>query len=358
MIPILLKEIYSAAQKDFDKKDMPIADKRGNLPRIIITGGAGFIGSALVSRLLREGYAVTVVDNLSTGKKESLIGSAKDDKLEFIELDLADSSTRTTNKLIQAVNQCDIIFHLAANADVRMGHINTDIDFSNNIIGTRNLLECIRRGISCRKTKKIIFTSSSTVYGDALTHPTSENYAPLKPISIYGASKLACEALISGYVGNFSGLTGVIFRLANIVGPTARRGVVFDMVKKLRYSKGKDLEILGDGRQSKSYLYIDDCIEALMYGLRQFSSPLELFNVASQDQISVYSVIEIIANELGIASPPLNYITSAQDGRRGWPGDVTNMLLSIDKLKALGWSARYSSKDAISVTVRKMIGRT
>lgn len=340
---------------------MSIADKRGNLPHIIITGGAGFIGSALVSRLLGEGYAITIIDNLSTGKKESLIGSAKDNKLDFVELDLADSSPQTTNKLIQAINQCDIVFHLAANADVKIGHINTDIDFSNNIIATRNLLECIRRGIGSReKRKKIIFVSSSTVYGEALTYPTSENCAPLKPISIHGASKLACEALISGYVGSFSGLTGVIFRLANIVGPTARRGVVFDIVKKLRYySKGKGfLEILGDGKQNKSYLYIDDCVEVLMYGLRQFSSPLELFNVASEDQISVNSVLEIIANELGMVSPPLNYITSAAQDGRGWPGDVTNMLLSTDKLKALGWNAQYSSKDAISVTVRKMLGRT
>jgi UDP-glucose 4-epimerase len=217
---------------------MPIADKGGNLPHILVTGGAGFIGSALVSRLLREGYTVAVFDNLSTGKKESLIGgSAKDDKLDFVELDLADSSPHTKNKLIQAINQCDIVFHLAANADVKIGHINTNIDFSNNIIATRNLLECIRRGIggSRKRRKKIIFTSSSTVYGEALTYLTSENYAPLKPISLHGASKLACEALISGYIGSFSGLTGVIFRLANVVGPTARRGVVFDIFKKLRY---------------------------------------------------------------------------------------------------------------------------
>ena len=167
-------------------------------------------------------------------------------------------------KLAQVVKECDLIYHLAANVEVREGHLNTDIDFLNNIVATRNVLESMREN----RCKKIIFTSSSVVYGEHPTMPTSEDYGPLKPISLYGASKFACEALISGYVGTF-GIEAVIFRLANVIGPNSGHGVISDFFRKLKESNGKYLEILGDGKQNKSYLYIDDCINALMLGLNR-----------------------------------------------------------------------------------------
>jgi UDP-glucose 4-epimerase len=267
-------------------------------------------------------------------------------KFNFIHFDLLD-----VDRLLDVIKKSDLIFHLAANSEVRLGYTNTEIDFVNNIVITRNVLECMRKSNRC---KKIIFTSSSVVYGEPMMIPTPEYYGPLKPISLYGASKLACEALISGYIGIF-GLSGVIFRIANAIGPNSHHGVVVDFVKKLRASDGKFLDVLGDGTQNKSYLYIDDLIEALLIGLDEFDSPLETFNVGSEDQINVNSIAQIISNELGLKNVRLRYVCEHADGR-GWPGDVKNMLLSVDKLKEYGWKIHYSSSKSISVTVNKLLG--
>jgi UDP-glucose 4-epimerase len=319
-----------------------MVDKVSN---ILVTGGAGFIGSCLVSPLIEKGYRVTVVDNLSTGRKENLSPFLSSDKFQFIELDLLE-----VDKLIEVIKEFDLIFHLAANVQVRLGETNTNIDFQNNVVATRNVLECMRNSHRC---KKIIFTSSSVIYGEPAIIPTPENYGPLKPISLYGASKLACEALISGYVSVF-GLSSVIYRLANIIGPTSGHGVIPDFIKKLSVSNGKFLDILGDGTQNKSYLYIDDLIEALIKALGPFEDILEIFNVASDDQINVSSIAQIIIEELGLENPQVKYLSN-EAGGRGWTGDVKNMLLSTQKLKGQGWKIRYSSSEAVRTTVRKII---
>jgi len=311
---------------------------------LLVTGGAGFIGSALIPVLLNKGYHVIVVDHLLTSKKRSLDQFLSHGNFEFLLLDLVDST-----KLREVVKKCDLVFHLAANAEVRTGQYDTDIDFENNIIATRNVLECMRTSDKC---KKIIFTSSSVVYGEPFIVPTPENYGPLKPISLYGASKLACEALIGGYVGMFN-LDAVIFRLANVIGPSSRHGVIFDFFGKLARSSGKQLEILGDGTQNKSYLHIDDCINALILGLNEFQSPLEIFNVGSDDQVDTNTIAQIIITELGL-HPEIFHSSKSKDGR-GWIGDIKNMLLSTDKLKKIGWKINYSSKDSVSLTVRNII---
>lgn len=318
-----------------------VAKKSGN---ILITGGAGFIGSALVAFLLSKNCRVIVADHLADDNLKSLERFFSFKNFEFIGFDLLDSK-----KLTDAVEECDTVFHLAANVDVRKGHLNTELDFLNNIVATRNLLESMRTSDTC---KKIVFTSSSVVYGEPNVIPTPETYGPLKPISIYGASKLACEALVSGYVGTF-GIDAVIFRLANVVGPSSGHGVIFDFLDKLKRSEGKELEILGDGNQNKSYLYIDDCINALTIGLHQFDSRLEIFNVGSDDQVDTNTIAQIIIDELGL-NPKIKYLSESNDGR-GWIGDVKNMLLSTDKLKQIGWRINYSSKDTVSRTVKNMI---
>ena len=236
--------------------------------RILVTGGAGFIGSSLLPLLLNEGHHVTVIDHFSVNKMQKLEHCYSFDNFEFIELDLLEA-----NELKEIVKKYDLVYHLAANVEVREGHLNTDIDFLNNIVATRNVPESMRLSDRC---KKIIFTSSSVVYGEYPTMPTTEDYGPLKPISLYGASKLACEALISGYVGTF-GIEAVIFRLANVIGPNSGHGVISDFFRKLKESNGKYLEILGDGKQNKSYLYIDDCINALMLGLNEL--PIAIRNI-------------------------------------------------------------------------------
>jgi len=311
---------------------------------ILVTGGAGFIGSALVPLLLSKNYRVTVVDHLSTSRLQNLNPFFTLEKFKFIQLDLLDY-----RKLTEVVKECDIVFHLAANVDVRKGRLNTEVDFLNNIVATRNVLESMRISDRC---KKIIFTSSSVVYGESAVIPTPESYGPLKPISLYGASKLACEALISGYVGTF-GIQSVIFRLANIVGSSIGHGVIFDFFRKLKQSDGKYLEILGDGNQKKSYLYIEDCVNALAFGLNQLGSGLEILNVGSDDQIDTNTVAQIIITELGL-HPEITHTSELKDGR-GWIGDIKNMLLSTDKLKKIGWQINHSSKDTVSVTVKKII---
>jgi UDP-glucose 4-epimerase len=311
---------------------------------ILVTGGAGFIGSALVAFLLSKNYRVTVADHSSADNLKSLERFFSFKNFEYIGFNLLDSK-----KLTDIVNGRDIVFHLAANVDVRKGHLNTELDFPNNVVATRNLLESMRTSDTC---KKIVFTSSSVVYGEPTVIPTPETYGPLKPISIYGASKLACEALVSGYVGTF-GIDAVIFRLANVVGPSSGHGVIFDFLDKLRKSEGKKLEILGDGNQNKSYLYIDDCINALTIGLHQFDSGLEIFNVGSDDQVDTNTIAQIIIDELGF-QPEITYSSQLKDGR-GWIGDVKNMLLSTDKLKKIGWRINYSSKDTVSLTIKKIV---
>ena len=311
---------------------------------ILVTGGAGFIGSALVRVLLDMNYHVMVIDHLNTSNLKSLEHFFPLDNFEFIKLDLLDE-----NKLKEIVKESDLIFHLAANVDVRKGQLNTDADFLNNIVATRNVLEAMRTSDRC---KKIIFTSSSVVYGEAVEIPTPENHGPLTPISLYGASKLACEALISGYAGTF-GIEGVIFRLANVVGPTIGHGVIFDFFNKLKQSKGNNLQILGDGNQRKSYLYIDDCINALCIGLRKFSSGLEIFNVGSDDQIDTNTIAQIIIDELRL-HPEISHSCESNNGR-GWTGDVKYMLLSTEKLKKIGWKINYSSEQAVRLTARNIV---
>jgi len=311
---------------------------------ILVTGGAGFIGASLVPVLLDRGYRLIVVDHLSTGKKENITPFYSNTNFKFVELDLLDVS-----KLKQVVNGCDLIYHLAANVEVRKGELDTEIDFLNNIVATRNLLESMRTSDKC---KKIIFTSSSVVYGEPITIPTPEDYGPLSPISLYGASKLACEALISGYVGMF-GINAIIFRLANIVGPSSDHGVIFDLIKKLKKPDNKYLEVLGDGTQKKSYLYIDDCIDALVLGLNEISSGMKIFNVGSEDQVDTNTIAHIILEELGL-NREIKYVTKEKDGR-GWLGDIKNMLLSTDKIKKIGWKINYSSKESVSLTVKKIV---
>ena len=315
------------------------------LHNILVTGGAGFIGSSLIPVLLNRGYHVTVADHLSVGKKQNIEPLLSDDNFDFMELDLRDG-----NLLKEAVKKSELVFHLAGNSIVQTGHFNSEADFFNNIFATRILLENMRTSDNC---KKIVFTSTSAVYGEASIIPTPENYGPLKPVSMYGASKLACEALISGYVGTF-GIKAVIFRLANVVGPFSRHGIIFDFFRKLSQSDGKYLEILGDGTQNKSYLYIDDCIRTLSdIGLKQFDSGIEIFNVGSDDQIDANSIARIIIDELGL-HPEIRYPSQDNDGR-GWIGDIKNMLLSTDRLKKIGWKINHSSKESIYLTTKQII---
>ena len=307
------------------------------IEKVLVTGGAGFIGSHLVDVLITQGANVCVFDNLTAGTLENIKQWLNNPNLTFIKGDLLNASDLTKLKN----NHYKTVFHLAANPEVRVGSTNPNIHFQQNLVATHNLLEHLRK---TRNTTTLIFTSTSTVYGEATKIPTPENYSPLTPISIYGATKLDCEALISAYAHTYNFKT-IVYRLANIVGPRSKHGVIYDFIEKLKKNP-KKLRILGDGTQNKSYLYISDCIKAMMLGLEKSKNQVEVYNVGSKDQIDVKNIAQIIIEEMELKNVKLTY-TGGVDGGRGWMGDVKNMLLDISKLKSLRWKPKLNSKQAI-----------
>ncbi len=309
--------------------------------KVTVTGGAGFIGSHLVDGLLSVGNEVTVIDNLSSGKMEFLNDHLKNQNLKFIKLDLFE-----TEKLTKAIKGSEVVYHLAANPDVRLGVENTKIHLEQNIIATYNVLEAMRKN----KQQGIVFTSTSTVYGEAAVIPTPEEYGPLIPISLYGASKLACEALITSYCGSFN-MKSWIFRFANIVGGRSTHGIIVDFIKKLN-NNPNILEILGDGKQRKSYLHVSDCVDAILFAVEKSNEMVNIFNIGSNDTISSTEIGEIVVSEMGLGDVAFTYT----GGKRGWIGDVPRMLLSIEKLQELGWKPTHDSKSSVVAAVRSTLG--
>ncbi len=309
--------------------------------KVTVTGGAGFIGSHLVDGLLSVGNEVTVIDNLSSGKMEFLKEHLKNPNLKFIKLDLLEPE-----KLTKAIKGSKVVYHLAANPDVRLGAENTRIHLEQNIIATYNVLEAMRKN----KQQSIVFTSTSTVYGEASVIPTPEEYGPLIPISLYGASKLACEALITSYCGSFD-MKSWIFRFANIVGERSTHGIIVDFINKLK-NNPDTLEILGDGRQRKSYLHVSDCVEAILFAVEKSNGMVNIFNLGSNDTISSTEIGEIVVSEMGFEDVTFTYT----GGKRGWVGDVPKMLLSIEKLQELGWKPVHDSKSSVVAAVRSTLG--
>jgi len=312
--------------------------------RSLVTGGAGFIGSHLVDSLMKQGGTLTILDNLSTGFKSNIAPWIGHPNFTFM---LGDSLNR--RDIRRAMKNCELVFHLAANPEVRVGPVNTRIDFEQNILATYNILEGMRKS---KTAKTIVFTSTSTVYGDTTILPTPEDYGPLKPISLYGASKLACEALISAYCNTFN-MRGVIYRLANIIGSRSRHGVIWDFIHKLTKNP-KRLEILGDGTQTKSYLMVDECISAMLFGLEHASERVEIYNIGSEDQISVAEIAKIVVEEMELKDVKFQY-TGGVEGGRGWIGDIKTMLLDISKIKKLGWKPKYKSAEAVRMATVQIL---
>jgi len=314
--------------------------------RILVIGGAGFIGSSLCEKLVNLGNHVVIFDNFSSGNYENVeeILEKYADKTCLLQGDC-----KKLKDVKKAVSDTDIIFHFAANPEVRLELNDPKNCFEQNIYATHILLEALRQ---VGNIKRVVFASTSTVYGDADVFPTNENYGPLKPISVYGASKLASEALICAYAYLYD-FNVTILRFANIIGPKSRHGVIFDFIKKLRKNKN-ELEILGDGTQCKSYLYIDDCLNAILTACEKGSSHVEIFNVGSEDWVSVLRIAEIVTEEMGLKNVKFRFTGGAEKGR-GWKGDVKKMLLDISKLKALGWKPKYKSEDAVRLATRHFL---
>jgi len=313
-----------------------------NGKRTLITGGAGFIGSHLVDILMKNNCNVRVLDNLSSGRIENIERWKGKENFKFIYGDVLNAEI-----VEKTVKDCEVIFHLAANPEVRLSSTNPEIHFNQNVMATYTLLEAIRKTGS---VEILVFTSSSTVYGDAEEMPTPEE-ASTKPISVYGACKLACEALIHSYAKTY-GFKAAILRLANIIGSRSRHGVIHDFIMKLKRNPRK-LEILGDGTQSKSYLHVEDCINAILLCTEKISG-VEVYNVGSEDRINVMSIAKIVVEEMGLKNVEFE-ISGGVDGGRGWIGDVKYMHLDISKLKALGWRPKLNSEEAVRRAARELI---
>lgn len=313
--------------------------------KILITGGAGFIGSALTNVLLQSpDNHVVIIDNFSRSRHKDIVQWINKPNFRLVSEDILDYLN-----LEKIVYDCDLVFHLAANPDVRAGYQDSNLDYEQNVLGTYYLLEAIRKSKQCRK---LVFTSSSTVYGEPSVIPTPETYGPLMPISLYGASKLACEALISGYSHMF-GISSIVVRLANIIGSSSTHGVIYDFMLKL-IANGKSLEILGDGSQNKSYLYIDDCISALIL-LSKLNKKFDVYNVGSDDSIKVIDIAHIVIKALSLPNVKIQFMNRLEG--RGWPGDVKEMLLACQKIRKEGWSPKYNSKEAVLLTAEGLWGK-
>jgi UDP-glucose 4-epimerase len=314
---------------------------------VLVTGGAGFIGSHLVDRLMMDGHNVTAFDNLSNGSLKNLERWLKNERFRFIKGDL-----KKLSDIKKAVKDTELVFHLAANPEIRVGETDPSIHFQENLLATFNLLEAVRKSASA---KTFIFFSTSTVYGEAEILPTPEDYGPSIPISTYGASKLGCEALASSYAHTF-GLRTLILRIANVVGSRANHGVIIDFINKLK-TNPKKLEILGDGNQKKSYLHIEDFIDATIHLTSQFlddEKKADVYNVGSADQVEVKKIAEIVAEEMHLQDVKFAF-TGGVDGGRGWLGDIKLMLLSIDKIMKTGWKPKYNSEQAVRLAAKTIL---
>lgn len=311
--------------------------------RYFIVGGAGFIGSHFTDRLIADPSiaAVTLFDNFSSGRRWHSEIHTGDRRLKLVRGDVGD-----LNLLIEAMAGHDVVIHLASNPDIARAATEPEVDFYQGTALTNNVVEAMRRN----GTRRILYASGSGVYGDLGAREAQEDYGPLLPISTYGASKLAGEALIAAYCAMF-GLTGCAFRFANVVGPRQTHGVGFDFVRRLLVDPTR-LAIMGDGSQSKSYIHVSDIVAAVLHAARYSPSDFDTYNVATGDYISVAEIAELAVECLGLrAQPSFAY----SGGDRGWKGDVPVVRLNTDRIRQLGWTCRRGSREALRLSLLALI---
>jgi len=309
-----------------------------DMNRSFVIGGAGFIGSHLVDRLVQSG-SVTIYDNLSIGKSEFIQSALDSGKASLIEADVLDLET-----LLRAMKGHQRVYHLAANPEARWGLENPRLDLEQGTIATWNVLEAMRRS----KVPELVFASSGTVYGDT-SNVCSEGDLGELPISLYGASKLAGEALVAAFVECF-GIRAWIFRFGNVVGPRGTHGAALDFFKKLRATRGVELEVLGDGSQAKPYVHVTDCVDGILFVTEHADATLGVFNIAPSDSTSVRHIAEQCVR----VSPFPNASVRYTGGDRGWPGDVPQSRLDGSRLAQLGWRPKNTSQQAIDRAIEEL----
>jgi len=310
---------------------------------VLVTGGAGFIGSHLIDTLLLQGHSVVAFDNLMRGRLSNLEEARKHPNFQFVQGDILHQNEFFP---LFTAHHFDVIFHLAANSDIASSHANPNVDFDNTLSTTYQVLLAMKKF----QVKQLVFASTSAIYGDAKGVAVTENFGPLFPISHYGASKLASEAFISSFCENY-GFKAWITRFPNVVGERATHGAVFDFIHKLRQNP-KELEVLGNGEQCKPYLYVKDLIEAILLIWQNTHDQVNFFNLGAESRTKVKEIAQMVIEEMG-----LNATIRYTGGDRGWVGDVPQFSYSLDKIHQLGWKAHVSSNEAVRKSIRYILDK-
>ena len=307
----------------------------------LVVGGAGFIGSNLCKGLLDRGEKVICLDNFSLGNDKNVSELKSDDRFTLIEGDATDKDT--LNQIFRDY-KVDYVFHLAANSDIQASAKDPEVEYRNTYTTTFRLLSAMRE----HGVKRLFFASTSAVYGDKRDVELDENTPNLSPISYYGATKLGSEALISAFT-YMNDMSSLVFRFPNVIGPHLTHGVIYDFMKRLS-DNPNELRILGDGNQTKPYIYVDDLVDAILF-LMDAPQGVTLYNIGVDGATSVRTIADIVCEEMGLSDVKYSFT----GGEGGWKGDVPRFKYCIDKVHAAGWKAKYDSDEAVRMTVRKVL---
>lgn len=310
--------------------------------KILITGGAGFIGSHLDDALIARGHQLTIVDNLVLGRKENMEHLIGNPNFRFIETDLLDMPKM---REIFAEGKFDMVYHLAANSDIQKGGKDPMVDYNLTFNTTFNVLQLLKEF----EIKKFFFASTSAIYGETYD-VLNEDYGPLKPVSNYGAGKLASEAFISAFSSTY-GIQTWITRFPNVVGERFTHGVIYDFIKKLR-NNPEELEVLGNGEQCKPYVYVKDLVEAILYVIDHAEEKYNVYMIGSDSRTKVKEIAAMVIEEMG-----LNATIRYTGGDRGWVGDVPEFRYDLTKINKLGWTAPHNSNESVRLAIQKALGK-
>lgn len=309
---------------------------------ILVTGGAGFIGSHLCDALLAKYHQVTVIDNLSLGRMENIAHLKGNTSFCFVRGDILDLSEL---RLLFEKNAFDMVFHLAANSDIQKGGKDPDVDYNLTFNTTYFVLQCMKEfGV-----KKLFFASTSAIYGET-TENLTEDFGPLQPVSNYGASKLASEAFISAFSASYDIQTWIA-RFPNVVGERFTHGVIYDFIGRLK-AEPKVLTVLGNGEQYKPYLYVKDLVEGILFVCKNTSERFNVYNLGPESRTRVKDIAKMVIEEMGLQSE-----IAYTGGDRGWVGDVPEFRYDLKKINRLGWHAAYNSDDSVRLAIQKALGK-